>query len=84
MDGALYESKDVRKAYRTEDGAEVEVPKRWLESGSPFKDGYTTTDPSKGSEEAAKAANESLAKAREAKAAKDAEAKAAKDAEAKG
>ena len=45
MNGDVYEDKDTTKAYRIEDGAEVSVPKAWLESGSPYRSSYTTTSP---------------------------------------
>lgn len=50
MAGKTYQKSDYTKAWRVSDGVEVEVPKAWLASGSPFKDGYTKTDPAKAAE----------------------------------
>lgn len=40
-----YVKSDFTKAYRISDGAEVSIPKAWLDKGSPYADGFTRTNP---------------------------------------
>lgn len=45
MSAKQYKATDCRKVYRVRDGKQVNVPKSWMSSGSPYAEAYTTTNP---------------------------------------